>query len=108
MSKLKVIPHRLRLVMLIKKYSRSSEVSSCKQVEINIMSPLIMDTERKNTSRVNSSKQVQTSSMVYNAEGRVSSEYLDTLYNGKTSVEYKGSDRVISNDKSYLDNRMTW
>ena len=41
--------------------------------------------------------------MVYDTEGRISSEDFDNLYDGITNLT-KGSYRVVDNDKSNFDN----
>ena len=60
--------------------------------------------EGSRSSDVSSHEQVQTSSMVCNAKGRIGSEYLYNLNNGNVSVGPKGSDKVASNDKLDLEN----
>ena len=65
---------------------------------------MINDTEGDKSSEVNSREQIQTSSMVYNAaEGRISSEDINNLYNRKKGFRSKGSDRVVGGDKSNLE-----
>ena len=77
--------------------------------------------ERSKASVISSREQLQTLSVVYNTEGRMSSEDLnnlnrgsdkvvcndqsdlDNLYNMIASVGSKGSDRVMSDDKSNLE-----
>ena len=49
---------------------------------------------------------MQTLYMVHNTKGRISSEDLNNLDYGKTSLESKGSVKVVSDDKSDLDNNL--
>ena len=63
-----------------KKGSKSSEVSPRKQAQTS-----------------------QTSPMVYNTGRYVSSQDLNILDKGTLGVGSKGSDKVISNDKFYID-----
>ena len=85
----------------------SSDISSCEEVESGAWSSLIDNTDEwSKSSEVSSWEQVQTSYMVKYTKGRISSEDLNNLYNGKTSLESKGSDKVVSDDKSDRDNNI--
>ena len=60
------------------------------------------NTQGNRSSEVSSCKQVQTVSIVYNTDRRMRSDDLNNLDKGILSVGSKGSVKVTSNDKSYL------
>ena len=75
-------------------HNTNEDVSFCEQVEGNTLSPKIDGIVRKvcKTSEVSYLELVQASSTVYNTEGRISSEGLNTLYDGIRYLQSKGSD----------------
>ena len=89
----------------ISTYEIHEGVSLCEQVESNDVSYKIdVDTQGNKSSEVSARKQSQTSSTVYDIEIRRSSEDLNNIVKGATIVRSKGSDKIASDNKTYVVN----
>ena len=78
----------------------NEEERICRQIESNALSSTIDSTDEKGSknSEVSAREQVQTSSIIYNTEGRISSEDFNNLYDRIRNLEPKDLDL----DSSYI------